>query len=209
MTPLSCIRPPKKRASPMPVVSFGDRKNGWLKSSGRSSSQILSSFCQNVNSPSIRFASLITSANGRSAPGAAADRRGAGRHARPEAAPPGPTAPVGAAAPPAGAGAQRAGDEGLQGGAAAERGEPARTRPEAGRTEAGRADHAEASAGRSGNGAFDGTAEEWFSELAECPSIPGRRAPRVSDYISALKRRRCGRAPSSPRRFFLSASYSW
>ena len=28
-------------------------------------------------------------------------------------------------------------------------------------------------------------------------------------YFSALKRSRCGRAPSSPRRFFLSASYSW
>ena len=28
-------------------------------------------------------------------------------------------------------------------------------------------------------------------------------------YLSALKRTRLGRAPSSPRRFFLSASYSW
>ena len=31
----------------------------------------------------------------------------------------------------------------------------------------------------------------------------------ASAYFSALKRRRCGRAPSSPRRCFLSASYSW
>ena len=40
------IDPPKMPASPMPRASLGDRKNGLLKSSGLSSSQTLSSFCQ-------------------------------------------------------------------------------------------------------------------------------------------------------------------
>lgn len=31
----------------------------------------------------------------------------------------------------------------------------------------------------------------------------------TKNYFSALKRTRFGRAPSSPKRFFLSASYSW
>jgi len=31
----------------------------------------------------------------------------------------------------------------------------------------------------------------------------------AADYFKALKRTRLGLAPSSPRRFFLSASYSW
>ena len=39
--------------------------------------------------------------------------------------------------------------------------------------------------------------------------IPPEVKGRATAYLSALKRRRCGRAPSSPRRRFLSASYSW
>ena len=42
------------------------------------------------------------------------------------------------------------------------------------------------------------------------PADAGRaRLATRARYLSALKRMRCGRAPSSPRRFFLSASYSW
>ncbi len=37
------IEPPNRRASPIPVASFGDRKNGLPKSSGRSSIQARSS----------------------------------------------------------------------------------------------------------------------------------------------------------------------
>src|SRR4051812_38250061 len=88
----------------MPVFSLVERKNGWFRSSGRSSSQTLSSFCQKAIAASVRLASLTTSANGRSAPGEAAIG-GAPGGRRPEAAPPGPTAPVGAEAPPEGAGA--------------------------------------------------------------------------------------------------------
>src|SRR3954452_1303428 len=79
----------------MPVLSFGERKNRRLKSSGLSSSQTLSSFCQTVNMPSLRRASLITSVNGRRPPGAATTG-GAPGGRRPEAAPPGPIAAVGA-----------------------------------------------------------------------------------------------------------------
>src|SRR4051812_29826710 len=88
----------------MPVFSLVERKNGWFRSSGRSSSQTLSSFCQKAIAASVRLASLMTSAKARSAPGAAATG-GAPGGRRPEAAPPGPTAPVGAEAPPAGTGA--------------------------------------------------------------------------------------------------------
>ena len=73
----------------MPVFSFGERKNRRLKSSGLSSSQTLSSFCQTVRTPSLRRASLMTSANGRSPPGATATG-GAPGGRRPDAAPPGP-----------------------------------------------------------------------------------------------------------------------
>src|SRR5947208_5080651 len=69
----------------MPVFSFGERKNGLLKSSGLSSSHTLSSFCQNANTPSPRFASLITSANGRRPP-LAATTGGAPGGRRPDAA---------------------------------------------------------------------------------------------------------------------------
>src|SRR5689334_13894156 len=79
----------------MPVFSFGDRKNGLLKSSGLSSSQTLSSFCQNANTPSLRLASLMTSANGRGPP-VAATTGGAPGGLSPDAAPPGPVAPLGA-----------------------------------------------------------------------------------------------------------------
>src|SRR3954452_21653054 len=88
----------------MPVFSFGERKNGWLKSSGLSWSQTLSSFCQKASTPSLRFASLMTSANGRKPP-LAATIGGAPGGRRPEAAPPGPIDPVGADAPGAGAAA--------------------------------------------------------------------------------------------------------
>ncbi len=124
--------------SPMPVLSLAERKNGWLRSSGRSSSQILSSFCQKAIVASVRLASLITSANGRSAPGAAATG-GAPGGRRPEAAPPGPTAPVGAEAPPAGAGAAEPVTKVwkvVQPPSAA----AARTRPEARAEKTGRAD---------------------------------------------------------------------
>ena len=86
----------------MPVLNLLERKNGWFRSSGRSSSQTLSSFCQKASAASVRLASLTTSANGRSEPGAAATG-GAPGGRRPEAAPPGPVAPPGAEAPPAGA----------------------------------------------------------------------------------------------------------
>src|SRR2546427_849631 len=49
----------------MPVLAFGERKNGWPKSPGLSSIQTLSSFCQSENRPSMRVASFTTSANGR------------------------------------------------------------------------------------------------------------------------------------------------
>src|SRR5215217_8141211 len=77
----------------MPVFSFGERKNALSKSSGLSSSQTLSSFCQNANTPSPRFASLITSANGRRPPVAAATG-GAPGGRRPEAAALGAGAPA-------------------------------------------------------------------------------------------------------------------
>ena len=47
-------------------------------------------------------------------------------------------------------------------------------------------------------------------------TLQRQRAPKgplslckAADYFKALKRTRLGLAPSSPRRFFLSASYSW
>src|SRR6187431_1388448 len=88
----------------MPVLSLEERKKGWFRSSGRNSSQILSSFCQKAIAASVRLASLITSAKGRSAPGAAATG-GAPGGRRPGEAPPGPTGPLGAEAAPAGTGA--------------------------------------------------------------------------------------------------------
>ena len=72
ITSSSPIRPPKKRLSPSPVFSFGDRNSGWLKSEGFSSIQTFSSFCHSVNRPLVCLASLITSAKGRSAAGGAA-----------------------------------------------------------------------------------------------------------------------------------------
>ena len=67
----------------------------------------------------------------------------------------------------------------------------------------------------------------FYISVAHDPTQPNRQHPDVGvyrekpvlvdrspagtsrAYFSALKRMRCGRAPSSPRRFFLSASYSW
>src|SRR5437764_957747 len=57
----------------MPVLSLGDRKNGWFRSNGLSSIQTLSSFCQRVNRPSMRVASLMISAKGRNALAAGAE----------------------------------------------------------------------------------------------------------------------------------------
>ena len=86
----------------MPVLSFGDRKNGWSKSCGRSSIQTLSSFCQSVSRPSLRRAPLTTSSNGLSAPGAAACG-GAPGGRRPDAAAAGGVALAGPEAAAAGA----------------------------------------------------------------------------------------------------------
>ena len=60
---------------------LGDRKNGLLKSSGLSSIQTLSSFCQSAIRPSICLASLITVANAGGWPAAARRRCGGGRRA--------------------------------------------------------------------------------------------------------------------------------
>jgi hypothetical protein len=51
------------------------------------------------------------------------------------------------------------------------------------------------------------------ADLQTTPTTTGPEGPvvlcKAADYFKALKRTRLGLAPSSPRRFFLSASYSW
>ena len=105
MTPLSCIRPPKKPRSPMPVLSLLERKNGWFRSSGRSSSQILSSFCQKAIGRVGALGVLDDVGEGAQRPRRGGDRRRAGRTQARGGAARGRPRPVGAEAPPAGAGA--------------------------------------------------------------------------------------------------------
>src|SRR5438874_10684587 len=78
----------------MPVLIFGDMKNGWSRSLGFSSSQTLSSFCQTLNRPSVRLASLMISANGRKPPGAGAAALGADTPLAAALAPRGADAPA-------------------------------------------------------------------------------------------------------------------
>ena len=70
----------------MPCEIFGDRKNGLLKSSGRSSSQTFSSFCHSASRPSVLDASLMTVANAGGVPGAGAAAAGGALAATPAAA---------------------------------------------------------------------------------------------------------------------------
>ena len=199
----------------MPVLVFGERKNGWPKSPGLSSIQTLSSFCQSENRPSMRVASLTTSANGR----------------RPLAA---------ARAAAVLAGVLRAVDAaaaGLAGGASV-----ALTVTDGNEAQplskARQHSHAAGAIGRDKVRYFigycrkeNGRHEASFvppccalygcdsvTNIAVmhhfvqwgCPSWCGTvRARAECNYFNALKRTRLGRAPSSPRRFFLSASYSW
>ncbi len=62
------IRPANNIFSPMPRLVLIDRKNGLSSRFAGISIQVLSSFCQSGNRPSICFASLMTSANGLGAP---------------------------------------------------------------------------------------------------------------------------------------------
>ncbi len=205
--PLSSARPPKKLRSPMPDLSFDEMKNGLSKSSGASSSRTRSSFCQTVSVPSLRRASRTTSANGRSGLGAAT-MGGAPGGRRPEAAPPGPTAPTGAEAPFAGRG--RRADDGLEGRAAGERrGRCGGERREGSGQPRNRHRHAGKVPGQKTIlAAFDAAGRAWFddrAQLSPADALPQRAAPQCI----GRKRSRFGLAPSSPRRFFLSASYSW
>src|SRR5512145_3428636 len=96
------IRPANRFFSPMPRLMLIERKNGlpsWLSGI---SIQVLSSFCQSGNRPSVRLASLITSANGRGVPGAGGAAAGG--------AAAGGAAAVGWAAPPGAAGGAGVGE---------------------------------------------------------------------------------------------------
>ena len=207
----SCIRPPKKPRSPMPVFSFGERKNGWLKSSGLSSSQTLSSFCQTVSRPSLRLRVLDhVGERPQRRRRAATDRRRSRRPQRPRRRRPGRPRPRPAPMRPRpgrrGAGAV---DGGLQGRAAGQHG--------AGGDEQGRARESAARAasvamrkvlGENGRRhAFDGKTRSRSSRNGR--NSQSRRRIASADQCIGLKRSRFGFAPSSPRRFFLSASYSW
>src|SRR5918993_188607 len=72
------IKPANSPRSPMPLVILIEKKNGLSSISGAISIQVRSSFCQIGRKPGTCFASLITSAKGRGAPGAGGGAAGAG-----------------------------------------------------------------------------------------------------------------------------------
>ena len=207
----------RSRASPMPVASFGDRKNGWPKSSGRSSIQTFSSFCQSVNS-AVDLLGVLDDVGERLRrwPGgggrAAALPGGAGPRPRRRGR---PAAGAGRVAPAvAGAGLARPAGAGRPQRRSSLRRATARAAIDS-TAERARGTERTGSCGRrqAQSGSQRTSAE--LSSAASGPTVQvpsSRRSAQPAatvNYFSALKRRRCGRAPSSPRRFFLSASYSW
>ena len=190
--------------------------------SGVSSIQTLSSFCQSVSGPSIFLASLITVAKGGGCPGARALARLA-----PEA---GARRPARAAAACCDAAARR---RSLRGGRAPGGGRrtaaPTRRRCNASRRQGTaqnqRATLAQRQTPRRPSPELSQGSTRPAGLAARNARIVDQGAPRRRRYrrraptpavacgqwttSSALKRSRCGLAPSSPRRLFLSASYSW
>ena len=211
------IRPPKKPRSPMPVSSLRREEERLVEVLGPQLDPDLVVLLPAARTaPSMRFASLIDVGERRAARPARRRPARAPGGRRPEAAPPGPS---------------RAGWRPTP------RRRPARGGGRAGRRRSGSVAQPPSSGGgedqarrrgrSEGRGVLTcerpsacraGTAHSMVrrrqSVLRHCGKSldaerAGEPAPARSVLLQALKRSRCGLAPSSPRRFFLSASYSW
>jgi hypothetical protein len=195
----------KHRSRRCRCAILGDRKKGLSKSSGFSSSQTLSSFCQTREQAVDALGVLDDGGKGRwlARCWRGGRRRAAGGRARKLALPAGARRSRRRSGGRCGLGARRLAHPAAR----SRRHKKAATAADQGQ---GRAGHGQARRVTAVTHWPCGCGRRRGTGSAGCVP-PCIRAPSTAPGVpsDALNRRRFGRAPSSPRRFFLSASYSW